>query len=97
MANFETEIEVNDVDVEVVVEYEYEFPCGDGWHEPRWPEQVNIYGVTDKAGNDVEFTKGHEAWLMEEISEHIHREAAEREADRAEYIYEAHQDFLMDR
>jgi hypothetical protein len=63
--------------VEVVVEYEYEPECGDGWHEPRFPEQINIYMVKDKDGNEVDFL-GHEDFLEQEIAEHVHREAAER-------------------
>jgi hypothetical protein len=95
MPEYTTEIEINDIPVEVVVEYEYEPPCGDGWREPRFPEQINIYMVKDKSGNEVDFLD-HEAFLEQEIAEHVHRETAEREADRAEYLYESRMDALAD-
>jgi hypothetical protein len=94
---YETEIEINDQPVEVVVKYEYEPPCGDGWHEPSFPEQINIYSVVDSNGAEVDYPKKIEALLEEEIAEHVHRKAAEYAADRAEYLYESHRDFLMDR
>jgi len=92
---YTTEIEINDNPVEVVVESEYEPPCGDGWNEPRFPEQINIYMVKDKSGNEVDWLE-FEAFLEQEIAEHVHREAAEREADRAEYLYESRMDALAD-
>jgi hypothetical protein len=92
---YETEIEINDNPIEVVVEYEYEPPCGDGWHEPRFPEQINIYMVKDKDGNEVDWLE-FENFLEQEIAEHVHREATERANDRAEYIYESCMDALAD-
>jgi hypothetical protein len=88
MATFTTEIEINDNDIEVTAEYEYEAPCGDGWYEPHFDEQINVYSVKDKDGNEVEITKGHEAYLMEKISEHLVQQGIEYEADKAEYEYE---------
>ena len=79
----------------MVVEYEYEPETGDGWHEPRFPEQINIYMVKDKSGNEVDWLE-FEAFLEQEIMEHVHREAAEREADRAEYLYGSRMDALAD-
>ena len=97
MPKYNTEIEINDIPIEVIVEYEYEPPCGDGFHEPRLAEDVNIYSVTDKDGKDVYYTPKHEAYLIEQIIEDVHRQAAEYEVDRAEYQYEAMMDRRMDR
>jgi hypothetical protein len=95
MPEYTTEIEIYDIPVEVTVEYEYEPPCGDGWHGPRFPEQINIYMVKDKSGNEVDFLD-HEAFLEQEISADIQRQGAEWAADRAEYLYECRKDALMD-
>jgi len=92
MPEYTTEID----DKPVVVEYEYEPPCGDGWHEPRFPEQINIYMVKDKAGNEVDWLE-FEVFLEQEISADIKRQFAEWAADRAEYLYECRRDALMDR
>ena len=97
MPTYTTEIEINDTPVEVVVSYEYEPPCGDGWNEPRLGEDATIYSVTDTSGNEVDYSKDLESFLVEEILEDLHRRAAEYEQDRAEYIYESRIDFLMDR
>ena len=96
---YETEIEINDNPIEVVVEYEYEPPCGDGWHEPRLPEQINIYSVVDKNGAEVDWQDsehwpGIEAFLEQEISADIKRQGEEWAADRAEYNYECWRDSL---
>jgi hypothetical protein len=96
MPEYTTEIEIYDIPVEVVVEYEYEPETGDGWHEPRFPEQINIYMVKDKSGNEVDFLD-HEDFLEQEISADIQRQGAEYLMDKAEYDYECHMDFLMDR
>jgi hypothetical protein len=93
MPEYTTEIEINDIPVEVVVEYEYEPETGDGWHEPRFPEQINIYMVKDKTGNEVDFL-GHEDFLEQEISADIQRQGEEWAADRAEYLYESRMDAL---
>ena len=93
---YKTEIEINDIPVEVVVEYEYEPETGDGWHGPRFPEQINIYMVKDKSGNEVDWLE-FEDFLEQEISADIKRQFAEWAADRAEYLYECRRDALMDR
>jgi hypothetical protein len=95
MPKYTTEIEINDDPIEVVVEYEYEPPCGDGWHEPRFAEQVNIYSITDKSGNEIDFIN-HEQYLTDQILNDLDRQAAEYEADRAEYLYESMLDRRMD-
>ena len=89
MLKYTTEIEIGDDPIEVTVGYEYEAESVDGWHEPRLPEDVNIYSVTDKDGNEVDSTPGHEEWLIDEILDHIHQKAIEYEQDKAEYQYEA--------
>ena len=96
MPEYTTEIEIYDIPVEVTVEYEYEPETGDGWREPRFPEQINIYSVVDSNGAEVDYPKKIEASLEEEIAEHVHRKAAEYEADRAEYLYESRMDALAD-
>ena len=84
---YKTEIEANEIPIEVTVGFDYESPCGDGWHEPRLYKDVSIYSVTDKDGNEVDYTPGHEAFLADEILADLHRKAAEYEADKAEYQY----------
>ena len=71
LSNYETEIEINDEPVEVVCEYEYEAACGDGWNEPRYPEQVNIYSVKAD-GVEIDFTD-YEDFLMDEIMEDLNQ------------------------
>ena len=97
MLTYTTEIEVNDIPIEVVVEYEYEPACGDGWNEPRLSEDVNIYSVVDKSGAEVDWQGNLELYLIDEILDDLHRQAAEYAADRAEYIYDAMMDRRMDR
>ena len=92
MPEYKTGIEINDIPIEVIVEYEYEPACGDGWNEPRLGEDATIYSVTDTSGNEVDYSKDLEAFLVGEILEDLHRRAAEYEADRAEYLYELHMD-----
>ena len=55
MPTYITEIEINDEPIEIIVGYDYEPPCGDGLNEPRLGEDVSIYSVTDKAGNEVDW------------------------------------------
>jgi len=89
---FKTEIEIGDEPIEVSVGYEYEPADGDGWNEPHYPESVTIYSVKDSTGAEVACTKGHEAFLIDEILDNLHREAAEYAADKAEYRYEEWRD-----
>lgn len=84
-----TEIEINDEPVEVEVRYDYEPPCGDGFNEPRYGADVHIVSVKDASGNEVEYTKDHEAYLIDYILDELDRQAAEYEQDKAEYFYEA--------
>ena len=74
---YTTEIEVDGNPVEVIVEYDYEPACGDGWNEPRLSEDVSIYSVTDTNGAEVDYTPGHEAFLIDDILADIHRQAYE--------------------
>jgi len=88
MPTYETDMIIDDDDVEVVVHYEYEPPCGDGWHEPRFAEQVCIYSVVAD-GAEININAGQEDYLIDAILGDLDRQAAEYEADKAEYQYEA--------
>ena len=82
---------VSDDVVDVIVDYCYEPASGDGWHEPRCPEELEIcevrFGYVDIQGRPKvikmdQFTAEELITLETDILETRSIDAAERKADK---------------